>query len=297
MRVAITGARGLIGSALTRALRERGDDVVVVTRHPGAREIGWDPERGFEEPGALGGHDAIVHLAGESIVGRWTSDKKQEIRDSRVLGTRTVVQALTQASPRPNVLVCASAIGIYGDRRQEILDEGSSITQGGWLAEVTKEWESAALEAEVLGVRVVLARFGVVLSREGGALPVMLAPFRLGLGGRVGSGEQWMSWIHIDDVARALVWTIDHEGASGPFNIVAPTPVSNREFTRRLGKLLHRPTILPVPKLAVKLALGEMGETALLHSQRVMPKRLLEGGFGFRFPTLDDALRDLVAKR
>ena len=297
MRVAITGASGLIGGALSAALRERGHEVLPVSRTPPPEGIRWHPHTGFEPPTALSGVDAVVHLAGESIAGRWTDDKKAKIRDSRVEGTKRVITAIAGANPRPKVLVNASAVGLYGgDRGDELLSEDSPAGDD-FLAEVTGAWEREARELEELEgprVRLCLSRFGLVLAREGGALAKMITPFRLGAGGRIGSGEQWMSWIHIDDVVGGLLALLDNEGMRGPYNFVAPNPVRNREFSKALGDALHRPTVIPLPRFAVKAALGEMGETLLLHGQRVEPARLLAAGVEFRFPTIEGALGDLV---
>jgi uncharacterized protein (TIGR01777 family) len=300
MRVAITGATGLVGSALARALRERGDEVVVVSRSrtPGADGIVWDPERGFDPPEVLSGIEAVVNLAGESVAGRWTEAKKVRIRDSRLHATRAVVEGIAAASPRPEVLINASALGIYGDRGDEPLDEDSEPgdPQREFLVDVCLGWEAAARAVEDLedpSVRLCLARFGVILDDEGGALAKMLGPFRLGVGGKIGSGRQWMSWIHIHDVVEALLFMLDHDEARGPYVVAAPNPVRNAEFTGTLGKILHRPTVLPLPKLGVRLAFGEMGESLLLEGQRATPKRLLEAGFEFGFPELEEALHEL----
>lgn len=299
MRVAITGATGLIGAALSEALRERGDEVVGISRSrkPGVVRIIWDPEAGFERSDALSGFDAVVNLAGESIAGRWSAAKKARIRDSRVHGTHTVVDAIARASPRPRILINASAVGLYGDRGDEILAEGSEPGED-FLAEVTRAWEASARAVEQLedpGVRLCLARFGVVLDAEGGALAKMITPFRLGLGGKIGGGDQWMAWVHRRDVVDALLFMLDHDDARGPFNVVAPNPVRNAEFTDVLARVLHRPTLLPLPKLAVRVALGQMGEALLLHGQRAAPMRLLEAGFEFRYPELEPAVRELLA--
>lgn len=301
MRVAITGATGLIGSALSAALRTRGDEVVGVSRSPkpGAAMIGWDPRKGgFTEPGALSGFDAVVNLAGESVAGRWTSAKKAKIRDSRIQATRSVVQAIADANPRPGVLINASAVGIYGDRGDQLLDETSEDGRADeFLVGVTQAWEAAARAVEQLPgppVRLCFSRFGVVLDKHDGALAKMLTPFRLGLGGKIGSGEQWMAWIHVRDVVAGLLWLLDRADTSGPYNLVAPAPVRNATFTAVLGHVLGRPTLMRVPKLGVRALLGEMGETLLLDSQRAVPKRLLAAGLEFQYPQLEPALRDLL---
>ncbi|MFO7564554.1 MAG: TIGR01777 family oxidoreductase [Enhygromyxa sp.] len=298
MRVAITGATGLIGSALGEALRERGDEVVPVTRSPtpGTTAIGWDPTRGFDPPDVLSGVDAVVNLAGETIAGRWTARKKARIRDSRLHATKSVVDGIAAAHPRPRVLINASGIGVYGDRGDELLDE-SSAPGDDFLAEVCRGWEAAAREAESLPgdpVRVCITRFGMVLDREGGALAELLTPFRLGLGGPIGGGRQWMSWIHLRDVVDVLLFLLGHQGARGAYNVVAPNPVRNREFGKTLAAVLDRPALLPVPKLGVRLLFGEMGESLLLAGQRAVPKRLLEAGFLFGFPELRDAFEHLL---
>ena len=251
MRVAITGATGLIGSALAEALRERGDEPITVSRtpEPATTAIGWDPVRGFDPPDVLSGCDAIVNLAGETIAGRWTANKKAKIRDSRLHATKAVVAGIAAAHPRPRTLINASGIGIYGDRGDELLDE-SSEPGDDFLAEVCRDWEAAAREAEALAgdpVRVCIARFGMVLDAHGGALAELLTPFRLGLGGPVGDGRQWMSWIHRRDAVDVLLFLLDHPDARGAFNAVAPEPVRNREFGETLAAVLGRPSILPVP--------------------------------------------------
>jgi len=298
MRVAITGASGLIGSALAKLLRERGNEVVAVTRSPtpATTDIGWDPQQGFEPADVLSGCDAVVNLAGESINGRWTARKKARIMDSRLHATEAVVAGIAAAHPRPSVLINGSAIGLYGDAGDEELDEHSAPGET-FLAEVTSRWEAAARRVEVVDgapVRLCLARFGVVLAGTGGALPEMLTPFRLGLGGKIGSGRQWMSWIHVSDAAEALLFMLDNPEASGPYNVVAPNPARNRDFSKTLGAVLGRPTIVRVPKLGVRLGLGEMGQALLLDGQRAVPARLLSAGFVFGFPELRAALDNLL---
>jgi hypothetical protein len=301
MRVAITGASGLIGSALSAALRERGDEAVGVSRSPkpGTAMIGWNPaEDGFADADALSGFDAVVNLAGESIAGRWTAAKKRRILDSRVHATQAVVKAISSASERPRVLINASAVGIYGDRGAEILDERSR--HGGsdeFLVGVTQAWEDAARAVEPLPgprVRLCLARFGVVLDTKDGALGKMLGPFRLGLGGKIGRGDQWMAWVHVRDVVAALLFLLDRGDCSGAYNLVAPEPVDNAGFTAALGQALGRPTFMRVPALGVRALFGEMGEALLLDSQRAVPNRLLAAGFEFGFSEIDAALRDLL---
>jgi uncharacterized protein (TIGR01777 family) len=256
--------------------------------------VRWDPARGALDVPALSGYDAVVHLAGEPIVGRWTQEKKQRIRESRILGTRLLAEALAKLAKPPQVLVSASAIGYYGHRGEELLTERSA---GGrdFLAEVCREWEAAAAPAAAKGIRVVQLRLGIVLSARGGALQAMLPPFRLGLGGVVGSGTQYWSWVALEDVVGAFLHALRTEALQGPANVVAPQPVTNREFTAALGKVLKRPTVFPLPARVARLLLGEMAEALLLSSTRVAPKRLQETGYVFRFPALDGALRHALA--
>jgi len=295
--VAITGASGFIGRALVARLQARGDSAVAVRRATSGESAGprWDPERGFTPPDALSGFDAIVHLAGEGVAEqRWSSAQKQRILDSRVLGTRAVVDALRAAQPRPRALICASAVGLYGDRGDEVLTEAAS-PGGDFLAEVTRAWEHEAnAAAELPGVRVVTLRFGVVLGRGGGALQKMLTPFKLGVGGPVASGRQYMSWVHLDDAVGAIVFALDRPDARGPFNVTAPEPVTNAAFTAALARALHRPAFMPVPAAALSLLYGEMGRTVMVQGQRVVPARLLEAGYTFARPDLADAMADAV---
>jgi hypothetical protein len=239
--------------------------------------------------------EAVFHLAGEPVAqGRWTAAKKRRIRDSRVLGTRNLVTSIGNMLPRPRVLICASATGYYGDRGAELLDESSPSGQG-FLAEVCRAWEAEALEAEKHGVRVVLARLGVVLAPRGGALERMLLPFRLGLGGKLGSGQQWMSWIHVDDAVGLLLHAAERKDVRGPINLVSPTPVSNQDFTRELARALGRPALFAVPRLALNLALGEVSDV-LLESQRVVPKLARQSGYAFAYPELGPALAACTGK-
>ena len=295
MRVLISGSSGLIGSSLVPALEGAGHSVIrLVRRNPAANEIRWDlskspPAKG----GSFEGFDAVVHLAGESIAGRWTAAKKARIRDSRVQGTRALAAALAQTKRPPRVMVCASAIGIYGDRSEEALRE-ESAPGSDFLADVARQWEAATEPASRAGIRVVSLRFGVVLSARGGALARMLPPFRMGVGGRIGSGRQWMSWIALDDVVGVIQHALATDAVHGPVNAVAPTPVTNAEFTRTLGKVLHRPTVFPLPAFIVRLAFGEMGEALLLGSQRVDCGKLLASGYRFRHSELKPALEALL---
>lgn len=300
MRVVISGASGLVGRALLGRLRERQHDVARLARGPGPRaadEIAWDPVAGTIDAARLEGCEAVVHLAGENIAaGRWNCRRKGLIRDSRVRGTRLLAEALSRLQARPRALVCASAIGYYGDRGDELLDE-SAAPGVGFLADVCREWESAAESAAERGVRVVRLRFGVILSGQGGALAKMLLPFRLGLGGKVGSGRQYLSWIALDDAVGAICHALEAGELRGAVNAVSPDPVTNYEFTKTLGRVLRRPTIFPIPALVARLALGEMADELLLASARVQPRKLLESGYRFAYPTLESALRHVLGKR
>jgi uncharacterized protein len=287
-RIAITGATGLIGSQIVRQLEEAGDQTIQLTRRPPTSTVTqaqWSVEDGLVNPSRLEGAYGVIHLAGESIVGRWTEDKKRRIRDSRVRGTRRLCEDLAALSDRPKVLVCASATGFYGDRGDEILDEGSAAGEG-FLAGVCKEWEAATAPAAEAGIRVVNVRTGVVIAREGGALPNMLTPFKVGVGGKIGSGRQYWSWISLDDVVGAFVKGLNDEQIAGPLNATSPHPVTNAEFTRVLGEVLHRPTVLPLPGFAAKLVLGQMAEDLLLASARVLPRVLETQGYTFAYPEL-----------
>lgn len=300
MLVTITGGTGLIGRALARRLRELGHDVVVTGRRAPAATtqgipfVAWDATGPLPHE-ALRGAGAIVHLVGETVAQRWTREAKVRIRASRIESTRRLVESLSASDAKPAVLVSASAVGIYGDRGDEWLTE-TSPPGAGFLAELAREWEQAALGARELGVRVVVVRIGVVLDGRGGALARMLPPFRLGLGATLGSGRQWMSWIHIADLLGLIVRAIEDERLAGAVNAVAPAPVTNREFTRALARALGRPAFLRVPAPMLRLVLGEMAEI-LLASQRVEPRAALEAGFEFRFPDLAPALTDLLGRR
>lgn len=298
MRILVTGASGLIGSALCRSAEMRGDEIIRASRKAatGKGNVRWDPESGFDDAAheLLEGLDAVVHLAGESVSGlRWSEEKKKAIRDSRVKGTRSVVNAIAKLKRKPAVFVSASAIGYYGDRGDEELTEASPPGDT-FLAEVCVEWETQSRRAEDLGVRTVLLRNGIVLSKDGGALATMLLPFKLGLGGVIGSGRQWMSWISLADVVSIMEFVIASEAIRGAVNVVSPNPVRNEEFTKILGEVLYRPTFLPVPEFAVHMLLGEMGDALLLDSTRVIPKRLLDAGYEFKFPDLKAALENAL---
>ena len=299
MRIAVTGSGGLVGSAVVPALVESGHEVVRLVRHDpgqGEKAVRWDPETGFVDTAGLEGLDALVHLAGENIAsGRWTAARKDAIRNSRVKGTRLLCDALAALSEPPKTLVCASAIGYYGDRWEDILTEESPAGKG-FLPDVCREWEAASVPAVRKGIRVVTLRIGVVLTPKGGALSRMLPPFRAGLGGVLGSGKQYVSWIALDDLPGIVLHTLGREELRGPVNAVAPRPVTNRELTEALGKILSRPTLFPVPAFALRLAVGEMADALLLASARVAPRRLEETGYHFRFPELWSALRHLLDK-
>jgi uncharacterized protein (TIGR01777 family) len=294
LRVAVSGASGLVGRSLEAFLTTGGHRVAALVRRsatPGRDEIPWDPARGKIDRGALAGVDAVVHLAGESIAAlRWSEEKKRAIRESRVQGTRVLCEALASLERPPRVLVSASAVGIYGDRGDETVDEASAPGHG-FLAEVCREWEAATQPARDRGIRVVHLRIGVVLSARGGMLAQVLRPFRLGLGGPVGDGKQFLSWIALDDLLGAVHFALFADDLEGAVNAVAPEAVTNREFARRLGRVLRRPAVVPLPSFAVRKALGEMGETLLLGGARVAPARLERTGFRFLFGDLEGALR------
>jgi uncharacterized protein (TIGR01777 family) len=297
LRVAITGATGFLGSSLSRHLRSAGHAVVPITRSTGKAgqdAIVWDPARGELDPTALAGIDAVVHLAGENIAQRWSDHVKREIRDSRVKSTKLIARAIAAMDRPPRVWLSGSAIGIYGNRGNELLDE-SSAPGSGFLADVVQAWEGATDAVHRGDVRVVHLRTGMVLDSEGGALQKMLPPFRLGLGGRIGSGAQMMSWIELGDWMRSVEKLLHASLVKGPVNLVAPTPVSNMEFTGTLGRVLGRPAAIAVPEIAIKLALGEMGEEVLLSSQRAVPTRLLGAGYTFKYETIEPALRAVLA--
>ncbi len=296
MRVLITGASGLVGSALQKSFAEKGYDMLLASRSEPktANDIQWTVEDGFSEPERLEGIDAVVHLAGESVSGlRWTDEKKKAIRDSRVLGTRSVVDAISKLKDKPKVLVAASAIGSYGERGDDEVNESSTAGHG-FLADVAKEWEGEARRAEDAGIRTVLLRTGIVLSKDGGALGTMLTPFKMGVGGVVGSGKQWMSWISLDDHVAVINYVIENENIRGAVNAVSPNPVTNEEFTKTMGEVLYRPTFIPLPEFAVSMLMGEMGDALLLTSTKVLPKRLEDAGFEFEYPDLKSALEHAV---
>lgn len=293
MRITMTGATGFIGSRIRATLEAGGHELRLISRKARPGFFSWPSLDTLPPVEALAGADAVIHLAGEPVAQRWTPEVRRRIRESRVLGTSRLVEALEHADPRPAVLVCASATGYYGDRGEEVLDETSPPGQG-FLAETCVEWEEAAAAAERLGLRVVRLRFGMVLGRDGGALKKMLPWFRLCLGGKIGSGQQWMPWIHVDDAAELAVWALKEEAAAGAFNAVAPYPARNADFTRTLEGLLGRPELFTIPPAALRLVLGEGAEVALA-SQRVLPRAALNAGFRFRYAALAEALRALLS--
>lgn len=299
MNVLISGATGLVGSELIPLLETGGHTVTKLVRKPsktGGREVVWDPARGDINAAQLAGIDAVVHLAGEGIANkRWSTAQKEKIRSSRTLGTGTLAKAVASMPVRPQVFVCASAIGFYGDRGDEVLDETSPAGRG-FLPEVCREWEAACQPARDRGIRTVNMRIGVVLTPKGGALQKMLLPFKLGGGGVMGSGKQYWSWIALDDLIGAIYHALTRESVVGPVNATTPSPVTNREFTKTLGHVLHRPTIFPMPAFAARLALGEMADDLLLASARVVPRVLERTNYEFRFPQLEGAFRHLLGR-
>jgi uncharacterized protein len=292
-RILISGASGLIGSALAPSLESQGYEVIrMVRRESKSNELRWAPLHPIPTE-LVSDFDAVIHLSGESITGRWTAAKKTRIRESRVVSTRNLSEALARTDRPPKTFLCASATGYYDSRGDEVLTEESPIGTG-FLPEVCKEWESATAPAADAGIRAVNLRTGLVLSKNGGSLKAMLLPFRLGLGGKIGSGRQWWSWIHIEDWVAAVHHILRTDSASGPVNMVSPDPVTNAEFTKTLAKALKRPAIFPIPGFAARLALGELADEALLASARVEPRKLVEGGFQFKFPDLRSALENLL---
>lgn len=305
MRVAVTGATGTIGRRVVAALAERGDEVVALSRdagrarerlHPRTEVASWpDPVSTRAPSDALAGCDAVVHLLGEPVDQRWSDDAKRRIRDSRVLATRGLVEALASLDPRPRSLVSQSASGFYGSRGSEPVDEAEPPAEDDFLAEVVVAWEREAQRAEELGMRVVLARTGVVLSAEGGALAKMLPPFRLGAGGPVAGGRQYFPWIHMDDEVGALLFALDTEAASGPINLAAPAAATNADLSKALGRVLRRPAVTPVPAAALRLLYGEMAQI-VTGGVRMEPRRLQELGYRFQWPDLEAALREATGR-
>lgn len=298
MKVAISGVSGLVGTALRANLTAGGHDVLALSRRaslPPLTTITWDIENGRFDASLLEGVDVIVHLAGEPVAQRWNEKTKKAIRHSRVRGTKLLVEGLKSLKLKPKLLLSASAVGFYGNGEDRELDETSPRGEG-FLPEVCQEWETAALDAMGLGMRAVCLRTGIVLSTKGGALAKMLLPFRLGLGGRLSTGRQWMPWIHIDDLVAAMRFVMEKEDLMGVVNATTPNPVTNADFTKGLGRVLRRPTLFPVPEFGLKLLFGEMAQI-LLEGQKVKPQKLLAAGFAFRHPELEEALSDIIAKR
>lgn len=297
MKIVVSGSTGLIGSALTHALKTLDHDVLPLVRRrvaPAEHALAWDPERGTIDRVGLEGTDAVIHLAGENVFGRWSAAKQRRIRDSRVQGTRVLCDALAGLHRRPATLLAASAVGYYGDRGDEAVTEASAPGED-FMAHVARDWEAATLPATHAGVRVVNMRIGIVLTRTGGALAIMLPAFRLGLGGPIGSGDQYLSWIVLDDIINAMLHVLNNQNFVGPVNLTAPAPVTNRDFATTLARLLHRPAVFRVPALALRLVLGT-GSAALVQSgQRVLPARLEASGFDFAFKDVEGALRYLLA--
>ena len=295
MKVAIAGASGLVGSALIPSFDGEGVEFTRLVRDfPKAGEIEWHPNHDTIEPDKLNGFDAIINLAGESIAeGRWTDEKKRKIHDSRVHGTYLLSEAMAKVTDKPSIFLCASATGIYGDRGDEVLTEQSE-SGGGFLAGVCREWEKATEPASKAGVRAVNLRFGPILAPEGGMMGKMLTPFKMGMGGKIGSGKQYISWVAIDDVVAAMKLALKDESIRGALNIVSPNPVINEVFTKTLGHVLNRPTALAMPAFAARLAFGEMADEMLLVSQRVAPKKLSDARFDFQFRDLEAALRQYI---
>jgi hypothetical protein len=295
MKIVVSGASGLIGSALVPALRADGHEVLRLVRHEpeGTGEVAWDPAAGAIDQSRLAGSDAIVNLSGATIGRRWTESRRLEILESRVRGTELLVRTAAALDPRPAVFVSAGGIGIYGNRGDEILTEESELGSG-FLADVAKAQEAAADPAREAGIRVVALRQGIVLSKCGGAVQKMLTPFRLGLGGRVGSGRQWWSWVSLDDLVAAYRFALASD-LDGAVNVTSPNPATSEQFVKALGRALKRPTVFPLPEVAVRTLFGEMGEATLLEGQRALPARLLDAGFEFAHPEIDDAMRAALA--
>ncbi|MFZ0731811.1 MAG: TIGR01777 family oxidoreductase [Candidatus Sulfotelmatobacter sp.] len=296
-RILVSGTSGMVGSALVSSLKSGGARIARLSR-PGARSdpnnelIPWNPAQPVETEW-VSGFDAVVHLAGESVFGRWTEEKKGRIRHSRIPATANLARALAQAKMKPRAFLCASAIGYYGNRSDEVLNE-ESAPGSGFAADLARDWEEATKPAADSGIRTVRTRIGIVLASRAGALAQMLPAFKAGVGGRVGSGKQWMSWIDLDDVVGAIQHILRTDALAGPVNLVAPNPVTNIEFTKTLASVLHRPALFPVPAFVLRLAFGEMADELLLASDRVQPKRLLDSSYTFQFPTLRESLENTL---
>ena len=298
MKVAISGASGLIGTALRSSLTSDGHEVIPLTRRASSsplETITWDLDQGRFDASALEGVDAVVHLAGEPVAKRWNQERKNAIRQSRVRGTKLLVEGLKSLKNPPKLLVSSSAVGFYGDGGDTELDESAPPGEG-FLSDVCHEWEKSTMEALGLGIRAVCMRTGIVLSTQGGALGQMLLPFKLGLGGPLGNGKQWMPWIHIDDIVGAFRYVMANDDLVGAVNGTSPNPATNADFTKALGRALHRPAVLPVPTFGLKLLFGEMAQI-LLEGQRALPKKLLFTGYEFKYPDLSGALEDVIGQR
>jgi uncharacterized protein (TIGR01777 family) len=297
MKVLISGAGGLVGTAVADALRKDGHTVGQFVRPGGtarAGDVRWDPASGTVDLAAMEGADTVICLSGASVgEGRWTAERKNVLRSSRVDLTRVLVDSLGRLKKKPRVFVAASAIGYYGNRGDEILTEASTAGND-FIAQLARDWETETIRAEAVGIRTVILRFAVILSAKGGALARMVLPFKLGAGGRLGSGQQWMSWVGLEDVVEIVRAAISHEQMRGPVNVAAPGPVQNVEFTRVLARVLHRPAIFPAPAFALRIALGEMADALLLASQRVIPEKLRAAGYKFRYENLEGALREIL---
>lgn len=297
MKVVVTGASGLVGSALVSSLEADGHEVIrLVRREPkNASERKWDPS-GEPDPALVEGTDAVVHLAAETISGWWTQAKKDRILQSRVRGTENIARSIAAATHKPKVFLSASGAGYYGHRKDEVLTESSS-NGGGFLAELARQWEATTRYAAEAGVRTVLLRISVVLSMKGGALPQMLPPFKMGLGGKVGNGKQYWPWITLEDVVGVIRFAMENESLSGPVNVCAPQETKNKDFTKALGRVLRKPTFFPLPSVVVTLTLGEMGQEALLTSTRARPAKLQQAGYAFRHPEIEEALRSVLSEK
>jgi uncharacterized protein len=298
MKILVSGSHGLVGKALLGSLTGDGHEVVRLVRHErsfASLEVEWHPNEGRIDAQHLESFDVVVHLAGESIASsRWSDEKKRAIRDSRVKGTRLLSETLARLTQPPSLFLSASAIGYYGDRGDELLLENSAAGAD-FLSSVCVEWENATGPAAEKGIRTINTRFGIILDADEGALAKMVTPFRMGIGGRVGDGKQWMSWVALNDVVNGLKFLMEDKSVSGPVNFVAPNPVTNAEFTKILGRVLSRPTLFPIPEFGVRLAFGEMADALLLSSQKVEPGVLEDRGFLFSWPTLEPALRHILA--